>query len=748
MGDSTRLRHAVLTAALFNLVGLQGVWGAETDTTPAAASDALEEITVTAERREETAQKTPVSINVYSAGEIAQKDLVNLESLAQLDPNLIFNRSGGEATLAVRGITTNNTTEIGNPAVPVGVDDFFVNRAAALDAMLFDVQRIEVLLGPQGTLFGRSAVGGVVNITTNKPTKDFEAGGSLELGNYQAVNATGALNLPLSDWLQVRVAVSSREHQGYRVNTYDPAGGEPVRGDDEDSHAGRVTAMFEPSDQFTGWVSYQLETEGGTGYDIRQIPFTYLPDGDISHQMPNLGSPNAWPTYGPLWQDIEDRVTKWHLAYTGIPGGITATLLGGYDTFDWRHSDGGISFFPQIATPGNIFLPSRPFVQNEAPVTLNDELRFTSAPTGLVTWQGGLYYFHEANTLVSEGIENAGTPQATPLLTFNYHVETRSEAAYAQGAIHFTDQTALSVGARYSRDDLVRTGLFSLPLFGIPPGPSGDGRYFSNRVTGHVGFDYNWTPANLLYAKVDTGYKPGGLSSCANFKSEDVTTGEIGSKNRWLNDTLQFNAAVFHSDYKNEQVTQFISSCDTGSIVTNAGKSTIYGLESDLKWLVQPVGTFDVGFEYLHAVYDTLALPPNNGTPGLQSCSRVDSLGNCILDGNTMPTAPKVVLSAGAEHVWDLSPGDIDLRVEGRYTSKIYFDPFNYADTTEGGYTLFNAYLTYKRDNWSIGAYGRNLANRAYLIYAQEQTSGGAEEYDYAYGSPRVFGVRFEAQIK
>jgi iron complex outermembrane receptor protein len=252
-----RITHAFLATGMIGMLATDLAFSAEE--APAAA-DSLQEIVVTAQKREETAQKTPISMNVYSAAEIAQKDVVNLQTLGQTDPNLVFNRNGGEATLAVRGVTTNNTTEIGNPAVPVGVDNFFVNRAAALDSMLFDVQRIEVLLGPQGTLFRAAAPsGGLVNITTNKPSKDFEAGGSLELGNYEAVNATGMLNLPVNDWLQLRVAVSSRNHQWVPDGHVRPTLRQCDRqsyGDDEDSHAGRVTAAFEPTDHFKGWVSF------------------------------------------------------------------------------------------------------------------------------------------------------------------------------------------------------------------------------------------------------------------------------------------------------------------------------------------------------------------------------------------------------------------------------------------------------------------------------------------------------------
>ena len=158
-----RVHYTLLAIGLFNLIGARAVLCADTT---AATSDTLEEITVTAQKREESAQKTPISMNVYESAEIAQKSIVDMQTLTQNDPNLVFNRNGGEATLAIRGVTTNNTTELGNPAVPVGVDNFFVNRAAALDSTLFDIARIEVLLGPQGTLFGRSSTGGLVNITT------------------------------------------------------------------------------------------------------------------------------------------------------------------------------------------------------------------------------------------------------------------------------------------------------------------------------------------------------------------------------------------------------------------------------------------------------------------------------------------------------------------------------------------------------------------------------------------------------
>jgi iron complex outermembrane receptor protein len=753
-----RIQQALLAVVLIGLTGTHFAMSAEQP----AVADALEEITVTAEKREESAQKTPVSMNVYSATEIVQKGVVDIQTLSQTDTSLMFNRNGGEAALTVRGITTNNTTEIGNPAVPVGVDNFFVNRAAALDTTLFDVQRIEVLLGPQGTLYGRSATAGLVNITTAKPTKDLAAAASLEYGNYNALNVDGMLNIPVNDWLQLRGAITARRHDGYRVSTYELLGAQPDRGDDADSHAGRVTAAFEPSDVFHGWVSYQLSDEGGAGPVLHTVLFNYLsPGGDVSHARPDLGDPNAFPIYGTPWQRISDKVAKWNFEYDGLPAGITASYFGGYDTLSWRHSTSSISFFSFLSTTPNLFLPIRPFVQSEAPITQNHEIRLASAPTGFLTWQAGLYYFKEKNNLSSAGIVDPGSLTAQELLSFQYNVATDSKAGYAQGALHVTDDSALSLGARYSKDDVSRNGLFALPIFGIPPGPNGNGSYDSNKATWHVGYDWNVTPTNLAYAKVDTGYKPGGFSGCGtanyDYSPETVTTGEFGSKNRWAANTMEFNAAAFYSDYKNEQIQQFIANCATGSLTENAGKSQIYGLEADFKALVDPIGTFGLGMTYLHAVYKELALPPNytpaSGVYSAATCapSNLQKVGagvNCILNGNTMVNSPRFVVAASFDHAWETGPGTVDFEVDARYTASQYYDPFNFADTQQGAYTLFNSYLSYKQDTWKVGFYGRNLGNKAYINFGQEQTSGGATEYDYAYGAPRVFGIRFEVSTK
>ena len=744
----------ITAGGVFALAGADQVLAQETPASGNAAQ--LEEIVVTAQKRVESAQKTPISMNLYSADELVQKGISDMQSLTAADTSLVFNRNGGQAVLTLRGISTSNTTEIGNPSVPVAVDGFVSNRAVALDSALYDIERIEVLRGPQGTLYGRSATGGMVNIITRKPQKDFEASANLELGNYNTINTGGALNIPVSDRFQLRAAVSSRRHDGYRVSTFQLPGQTPDRGDDEDSQSGRLSLAFQPTDNFHGLLSYEILKMGGVGPVNETVLFAADPsgNGDILHTRPNLGDPKAFDIYGMPFQRITDKVAKWEFGLDSLPGGLTLTYLGGYDKYEWHHATSSFSFFDFAGTG---FLPIRPFFQNEAPKTQNHEIRLTSDANQFFSWQAGLYYFKEKNHLLSNGIQDPNTPNSVTLLEFIYDVNTTSKAAFGQGSFNFNDQNKLTLGVRYSKDHLDRAGTFALPVFGVPASPNGVGSYDSNKVTWHVGYDWSPTPTNLVYAKVDTGYKPGGFESCGKFNPENVTSTEVGTKNRFNSDRVQLNAAAFYNDYKDQQVTQFTATCPTGSVTTNAGKAKIYGIEADFKALVENVGTFDLGLTYLHATYTEFQAPPPNGNASLVSCAKtvpvLDSAGvqvgtNCDLEGNVLPNSPKVTLSGGFEHAWPVAQGDLNFRIEARYTAKQYFQPFNYDDHMQGAYTLANAYVNYKRDNWQVGVFGRNLADKDYLNFAAEQTTGGAHQYTYSWGAPRTYGVRFEISMK
>jgi len=745
----------------------------------AAAPDQLQEVVVTAEKVQGTEQHTPISMTVYDAQSLLQHDITSVGALVTIDPSL--NKAGTGGYLSLRGVTSTDTTEIGSPSVPVVIDDYSTNRAYGLNVSMFDIQRVEVLRGPQGTLYGRSATGGVINVVTNKPSKQFEAEGSIEFGDYNLFKTDGVINVPVSDWLQLRGAFQLQRHDGYRgipvgVSGLFNSGIDPSisneRGNDEDDHSGRVEAAF-GGGWFHGLLSFEEIWIGGIGPNGESIPMSgyLLPNGDVTHQQPTLVNAVSFPIYGLPWQRINDKVARWNLQ-ASLPAGMTLSFLGGYGLLEYHVLGSGGNGQPQLINPTSPYFPYQPFrqyQQNQEPHTTNMELRLTSGTSSPLTWQTGLYFFQEFNTLWSHGVyapggNGTGLPPGAPGLNgilpggdyieFSFpEVRQASHAVYGQGSYAFNDQNKLTLGLRYNQDYLQRTGIANILTAGPPGGlrnVSQFGTAYSNRMTWHAGYDLQYTPQNLLYAKLDNGYKPGGFDTCGTYGPESVITAEFGSKNRLRNQTMQLNGDVYYDDYTDQQVAEFTASCVTATHTTNAGKSEIYGAEAELIALVTPNDQIDINGSYLHARYKAFLNPPTIGRPGLGDayCSRYDTHGQCDLTGNTLPYSPNWSFTASYEHNWTVrADGRLNLRLEGKYSATQYFSPFDYPDSAQPAYGTMNAYLTYLQNNWQIGIWGRNLTNTTYLISGGEGTGGGNAVFTYAFGDPRTVGIRLQANI-
>ncbi len=748
--DTSRISAVIgrtTTVGCAFLATTQLAWAQATPPAVEAAPVAeLQEVVVTAQKRAESAQTTPIAITVYGADDIVRKGITDIQALATNDTslNLTYGAGGESPYLTLRGISSHDTTEIGDPAVAVATDGFFENRTYGLITSLYDLERIEVLRGPQGTLYGRNATGGVVNIIAAKPTKDFEAKASVEAGNFNTLNVTGVLNLPFNDAMQMRAAFASNKHDGYR-DVVTQLGAPPDGGDDEDARSARVEFAFSPIEHFSALITLQGMQIGGTGNVSKIIPFVPNPNvkGDILHTLPDLGDTDTFATYSPTFVRIDDKAYKLELNYDGLPGGAKLVYLSGYDNLQWHHS------LPLNTFAGEPFTTSQVFLQNEYPKTQNHELRLVSPSGGMFTWQAGLYFFQERSTdLYSHAVLNPGATNAREMIAFLFPVvEDISRAAYGQASVSITDELKLTAGVRYTKDAKERTGVFNLnfiDVFGIPQ----QGSATFSKVTGHVGLD--WTPGShsFEYAKVDTGYKAGGFTTCNPYGPEQVTAYEVGSKNRLFGNTVQLNVSAFYNNYRDQQISTFVPSsvCISNSTVQNAGGSHIYGLEGEFDALLDPVGKLDLSFTYLHARFTNFVAAPGLAA-AVADCTPEGATGNCQLAGNTLSQSPTLTIAAGLEHSWPLANSlSLNGRIDARYTTKQYFDPFNYASTTESGYMLANANLYLTHDRWKIGAWVRNLANRRYFTNMQEFYTDNL--YTYSFGAPRTYGVRFEVAMR
>jgi iron complex outermembrane receptor protein len=361
------------------------------------------------------------------------------------------------------------------------------------------------------------------------------------------------------------------------------------------------------------------------------------------------------------------------------------------------------------------------FPQNENEDTQNHELRITSRPGSALTWQTGLYYFKEKNTLLSYfGYSN--TVPMTLLRTFSYNVGAESKAAFAQVGYNLTSQFKIEGGIRYSDDSKFRVG------YNIVNGVRTDqnSRTKNNKVTWHAGVNFQATPRNLIYAKVDTGYKSGGFTDLNEYGPESLTAYEVGTKNRFLGNTLQLNLTGFYYDYKDLQVTQVRS--DARNVILNAGSAQSYGLEFEA--IVKPTShdQLSLNVDYLHARYKNFAV----AVSGVNTSYR----------DHPMIQAPTWSLAGSYQHDFDFAGGTLTPRIQSHFQTRSYFTYRTYASESQKAFTKTDFTLSYEPNgaSWSVMAYVRNIEDRRiYLDISEYPTSG---VYRAQFAEPRTAGMR------
>ncbi|MDE2370229.1 MAG: TonB-dependent receptor [Burkholderiales bacterium] len=677
----------------------------------------LQTVTVTAEKVAAPEQKTPISMSVHGGEELASQGVSDLKSLATIAPDLSYGESSSSMpVLTVRGISSRDTTEIGDPAVSVSVDGTYSNRPYGLNATMYDLDRVEVLRGPQGTLFGRNATGGALNIVTAEPGKTFGGYGAIDVGNYMSRNFDGAVNVPLSKSFAMRAAFSSRRHDGYMANG---AG-------DEDSNSARLSFLFEPNADLKARLTLQTTSLRGIGSLSFQSPFVLDPNGFRIHDGITPPDPNSYFPLSPAlaYLQEDENLARWQVSY-GL-GAVDIHFIGGYSAITYHHGDDQYS-------AGNI----KGFIQNEHPKTQNYELRFSSKPGGALAWQAGLFHFEENSGLSSYNATLGAAGAVVQGFSFQYATVAKSDAVFGQVSFKPTESLKLTAGLRDTRDDKSRVGFYYIPgVFSVNQASQAK---FS-KLTGHLGADWELDARTMLYAKYDTGYKAGGFTDVAPYGPENVKGPEIGLKTRMLDNKLQLNVSAFDYEYTGQQVSQFVPSLPNapsgGTLIINAGRTKISGLEADVTAIAGSAGRVNVSLALLHARFsDFVAQMPNAN--GLNV--------NAQLAGHRPPQSPNAKLALGWEKSIDLGAGSITPRIDANYTSGQYFTFWNNATDFQKAYAMVNAAVTWAPADgkWSLQAYVRNAANKR--VYTEAEDNGFFNSYRWTYNAPRTIGAKLTA---
>jgi iron complex outermembrane receptor protein len=736
---------------------------------PGGGSVLMEEIVVTAQKREQNAQDVGIAITALSGEQIRALGYTNAQEVTALAPGVSTVQPNGEANyaIAIRGVASNDfVTNVESP-VAVYVDEVYISQMSGAGFLLFDVDRVEMLRGPQGTLFGRNATGGLVQYVTVKPTQEFNGYGSATYGSYDRLKLQGAVTVPLNDKASMRVSAATHQGDGYAENRLRP----DQKLNNANETAGRVQLLWEPNDE----VSLLLNARYGQ-QDIRTGFWDYesaiFPTGEATPGVPNSNLGGYVDTDGDVFTGDYDFAGHNELETDGY----TATL-------NWNTSIGTLTSITDYQTLTRDYIED----SDASPVDYFDfflttdskqfsqELRL-AGDTDKLKWVGGLYYLDldidDSNGGITRGLFEALFGDTVENLGFDgvrnpYQTKSESWSIFGQLEYALTEQWALIGGVRWIEED--KTHDYHNLLVDFPDTASSgldpNAAVIGDAVTPFHGErnDGNWSaraqvnfkPSSdlLLYASWYRGVKSGGFNApllptavfvtddFMNYGPEKLDAYETGFKWDTLDAKLRFNGAFYYYDYKNYQAFSIIG-LDTFTLNAQAKNK---GFELELQ--ANPAKGLDLqlGTGYIDAdVTDVPGLTIDVSTPAGDV--------SALLPGATVTPVqtPKWNVSGLARYEFPVGDGHLALQADAAYRSKHFFALTGFPASTENGYTVANASATWfaASEKWSARLFVTNLTDEEYLVQTFDLSgnvdNGGLfgliERY---YGRPRMYGLSF-----
>ena len=774
----------------------------------AADTGALAEVTVTAERTEEKLQDVPIAVTAVSGVDLSEHGVRQAGDITSLVPNMMLNSPYGpeaQPTFTLRGVTTQDFSENQSSPIAMYVDEVYKPVGAVQALQTYDLDRVEVLRGPQGTLYGKNATGGAVNFYSKNPNlADYDGYVTLGGGDYSDYSLRAAVGGPIiDDQLGWRAALYYEKRDGWVhsvAGDYIPGDVvEPLNG--IDALAGRLTLLAKVGDTFTASLKLAFSRSGGTPYGAHAIANDPAATGFVDN-ISWFDNGAKYAVHKNIRNDSAALKLDWQLgAHT------TLTSVTGDDFGHWyeKSDDSGLPVTGPNVGFGRIDDPNTYFSTVNA---FSEEIRLASHDTGALGWLAGLYYGHESTlpTVQFHFFDAFGpfwfpTNPGAPAQLFgfdeynSFHQTKDSRAVFANLNFTVAPTVTLRAGARYTRDKIAIDNFYAL-LGGLTSPPVGASpnidaatwwsqsigasnspapfTYFqqglapqqlglrpefgkdTNNVSGMVGADWKPQEGILVYLSISEGYRGAafngqayGVPSQVTFADpEKLLSYELGLKTNLANGRATFNVTLFHYDYRNQQFLDAFTlpeGLGSGFKTVNAPKARVDGAEFEFRDRV--TSDFEVGSSLglMHSRYVELSL-----NPGL---CEVGTLPNCTVTrvccvGNQLIQAPDY--DASVDVNWrfaHLNVGDLRLLADTHFYGKQYFDAFNTQRDAQGAYNVVNARIEFDSGGkraFQIGAWVKNLTNREYLAYAlnQKDADTGALGFDYALvGEPRTYGA-------
>ncbi len=737
----------LLSTAVLTALAAHPVQAQSTDT------GVLEEIVVTAQRRSENLQKVAVAVSAVSADDLVTAGVTDTAGLTKLVPALVVQPGGGSNTgFYLRGVGTLGPNSFSENAIAFNYGGVYIGRPTAPVGTFFDLQRVEVLKGPQGTLYGRNATGGAVNVIPNRPDGSGTAGeAGLEIGNYSLRKANGMINAPVSETVSLRVAGQVVDRDGYLSDGYD----------DEEGQAARASLLWEPDDRLSLLLSGDYFHQGGKGVGGVLVPGSLTPTAPAVKDR--IGGSEA-ASIAELRLRFPALINSGLVVPPRNDGFNDSTFWGVTATLDYQFEAGTLTVLPAYrdSRPDFVFysVGFQGTIQ-EVSKQSSVEVRFASDEDSSFRYVVGGFWFRDEvnafNNFFQGGLSTT---------TFRPNQETVSKAVFGQGTYDLTPALRLVAGVRYTHENKQQTtpvrqssAANPNPAFLIATGDED----FSS-VTWKGGIEFDAGPQSLLYANVATGFKAGGFYPAVvanSFDPEELTAYTIGSKNRFLDNRLQLNAEAFWWDYKDQQI-GYIGPVEVrpgvygqAAVTANVGQARMYGMEVEAQFLATRNDEFGINLQYMDTKYKSFVYTAISagGAPLPSGCTVTPNsslpvaaparLFTVDCSGKSAVNAPKWSLNLSYSHTFEIS-ADLDLilgarsRIEsGRFLS-IDYRPEQYQD----GYMTADAWATLEApgQGWSVTGYVNNLTDED--VYSTSITRPILNVVYNGLRPPRTYGLR------
>ncbi len=789
-----KMKSWLMGTSAFAVVTIFGAGNGAAQTPPPPASPStpatLEQIIVTATHRQENLQHTAVSVTAVSAQRLQAAGVVQARDLSKTVAGLSISTSGPGSQIYLRGVGTFATNTYSSSPVALNLDGIYLSLPAMANSVFYDLSRVEVLKGPQGTLYGKNATAGAINLITSQPGPQFNGYATFEVGNYGLFKENAALNTALTDQIDLRVAAQLLNRNGYYSDNSGRTGAQSFR----------AQALYKPNEDIS--LTIGADYQHATGQEEPLVVLGANPknpwEGPTSaaSNVNILAARNPGDPYGtglpPFFSALLPPITGNDFGLRNDNAGVRGDL-------EWNLGFAGLSLISSyrhlaiedINDPG--FYSRQTAIAHQESV----ELRLASpSDSGPFKWQVGLYYFD--NSSAQAFLNNEGF--AAPTLSFTD--TDKSAAAFGEATYSILPGLRITGGLRGTTETLTQDGvgddvytpaaigLFEnmlagehVPPFLIPgianaalapiPYSISNGASFRN-ISLKAGLEYDVAPNSLAYASFTTGFKSGGLNPDLNttrvsnvYSPETLDAYSIGSKNRFLNGTLQANAEGFYWTYKNHQEIYLSQSqADPTTLLPlthNIGSSTIKGASLDTQYRPDTNDLFSAQVEYLDAtfenfVYDeytSVGYKPYTGCSTrflrvVEVAGQQQALNRVNCDGKPFTRAPHFTVNLSYQHVFDLGANRGDL--VALVTSQLMTSQWLAVDYTklehENGLTVTDFNLTYEPPGggWSVTGYVRNLENTASYSAAFAYAFAGNVTLA-GINPPRTFGGIFKVRF-